>query len=291
MPRSDRPFFRKVIRLGALALGRAHAHRQDVWPGLRIDTQTGRVTWRGRDLLTLKKAAEIIPQGVKTIAVVGSGPSLKGQNIQALGDDTAILCNGAASLARQLRPLAIAIEDERFIFRHHAMVTSLRRDLPLLLSPAAMRAWAERDAASLQGRDVALIDNLTKPVNLPRRGLSDPALNPVVIRKAGAALSIDPDTGVVITGTVAFSALQFAMTASPEQIILAGIDLTNDNQPRFYEGADRAPSGLSAGLGRIMAGFGLAKDLADKRGITLLCASPVSALLGLGIPYDNGLDG
>lgn len=291
MARSDRPLSRKLIRLGALALGRSRAHRQDVWPGLRIDKKSGRVTWRGHELLTLRKAADLVPHGRDMIAVVGSGPSLKSQRVQALGDDTAILCNGAATLCDRLRPLAVAVEDERFVFRHHPMLAALPRDVPLLLSPAALRAWAERGRAPLQDRAVALIDNLAKPVNLPRRALSDPALSPVLVRKAGAALSVDPDAGVVITGTVAFSALQFALAAMPGRILLAGIDLTNDSQPRFYEGADStAPSGLSAGLDRILAGFALARDMADKRGIGLACASGVSALRGLGIPYDNSLD-
>ncbi|MDO5620924.1 MAG: glycosyl transferase [Paracoccus sp. (in: a-proteobacteria)] len=287
MHHSDRPLSRKLVRLGAMALGRSRAHRQDLWPGLHIDRASGQVTWRGRDLLTLQPAAQIMPRR-DLLAVVGSGPSLKDQHIEAL-DGCAILCNGAASLAGRIRPLAVAVEDERFVFRHHAMLAALSPEIPLLLSPAALRAWAERGTEPLQDRAVALIDNLAKPVNLPRRKLSDPALSPVLIRKSGAALSINPDQGVVITGTVAFSALQFALAAGPDAILLAGIDLTNDSQPRFYEGADTAPSGLSSGLDRILAGFALARALAERRGIRLTCASPVSALLSIGYPHDQRL--
>lgn len=289
MSGSDRPISRKLIRLGFQAMGRSRAHRQDLWPGLAIDRPSGRVTWRGRTLFTIAQAAEIIPPNPPLIAVVGSGPSLKDQRIEALGDGTAILCNGAASLSDRIRPLAVAVEDERFVFRHHAMLAALPRDLPLLLSPAAIRAWAARDPALLEHRRVALIENIERPLNAPRRPLSDPVLREIVLRGHRGALSLRPDQGVVITGTVAFSALQFALAAAPDRILLAGIDLTNDSQPRFYETTDAAPSGLSAGIERILAGFGLAREAAERRGIALSCASPVSALLELGVPLDQRL--
>ncbi|MFD1880582.1 glycosyl transferase [Paracoccus pacificus] len=281
---SDRPLSRSVIRLGFQLLGRARAHRQDIWPGLSIERDSGRAIWRGQPFLTLSHGYDLLPQGAPMLAVVGSGPSLKAQRIAALGDGTAILCNGAAILADTIRPLAVAVEDERFVFRYHAMLTRLDPAIPFFLSAAAMRALAERGTAVFQNRRICLIDNLAKPVGAPRRDLSDPGLTHIVMRDGDAAISVKPDKGVVITGTVAFSALQFALAASPDRVLLAGIDLSNDSQPRFYEGADRAPSGLSAGLDRILVGFGLALALAEKRGIALGCASPVSALLGLGYP-------
>ncbi|AUH64645.1 glycosyl transferase [Paracoccus zhejiangensis] len=289
MARSDRPLSRKLIRLGFQAMGRSRAHRQDLWPGLAIDRASGGVTWRGRLLFTLTAPAAMIPANLPLIAAVGSGPSLKNQRIEALGDGTAILCNGAASLTDRIRPLAVAVEDERFVFRHHAMLAALPRDIPLLLSPAAIRAWAERDPGSLENRPIALIENLERPLGGPRRPLSAPALRDIVLRGHRGALSLAPDQGVVITGTVAFSAVQFALAAAPRQILLAGIDLTNDAEPRFYEGTDTAPSGLSAGIERILAGFGLAREAAARRDIAITCASPVSALLGLGYPLDDSL--
>lgn len=290
MARSDRPLSRKLIRLGFQLLGRSYAHRQDIWPGLSIDKESHHVSWRGRPLSTLQPASAIIPPSLPQIAVVGSGPSLKSQKLDALGDNTAILCNGAALLADHIRPLAVAVEDERFVFRHHQMLAGLSSDIPLLLSPAAIRAWAERDPGPLVNRPMALIDNLAKPVGEPRRKLSDPALRSIVIRSHDSAISVVPDKGVVITGTVAFSALQFALASQPRHIILAGVDLSNGDQPRFYESDDKAPSGLINGLDRIVSGFELALSVSDNRGIKLLCASPTSALLEIGYSYGNILE-
>jgi hypothetical protein len=99
------------------------------------------------------------------------------------------------------------------------------------------------------------------------------------------ALSHDPDAGVVIFGTVALSAVQVALAAKPDRILLVGIDLTNAAAPRFYETATKsAPSGIVAGLDRILGGFAIALRSAQAQNTTILCASPVSALLVLGIP-------
>ncbi|MGR3543487.1 MAG: glycosyl transferase, partial [Paracoccus sp. (in: a-proteobacteria)] len=94
MTRSDRPLSRKLVRLGFQVLGRARAHRQDLWPGLAIDRASGAVSWKGGHLLTLVPAARFIPSGRSLLAIVGSGPSLRDQRVEALGSGTAILCNG-----------------------------------------------------------------------------------------------------------------------------------------------------------------------------------------------------
>lgn len=288
----DRPLIRRLIKLGATLTGPARAHRQDVWPGLRIDRATGQVTWKGRALTRLVPFSQIVPQGLPLIAVVGSGPSLREQHPENLPPRSAILLNGAASLADRVQPLAAMVEDERFVFRHMAMMESLPRDLPLMLSPAAVRAIAERDAGVLQDRTVALIDNLAKPVNAARRPMTDPALDAVLARDGMAALSRDPDAGVVNFGTVAMTAVQVALAAAPQRLLLAGIDLANAAiAPRFYETAGQAaPSGIVAGLDRSLAGFALALDVAGQRNIKMTCASPISALLELGYHRDGLLD-
>jgi hypothetical protein len=288
---SDRPFVRQLIRLAARLTGQAH--RQDMWPGLAIDRAAGQVTWRGKPLLTLVPFAAIVQQGLPLIAVVGSGPSLAAQAPAHLPPRTAILLNGAATLADRIQPLAVMVEDERFVFRHMEMLSGLPRDIPLMLSSAVLRAMVERDGRVLTGRPIALIDNLTKPVNHPRRKLTDPVLDALLTRDpSGAAMTRDPDAGVVIFGTVALSAVQVALAANPQKILLAGIDLTNAaSGPRFYESAtNSAPSGIVAGLNRILAGFEMARAIAQAQGVEITCASPVSALLDLGYQRDTLLD-
>ena len=291
--RTDRPLIRRLIKVAMSITDPARAHRQDIWPGMAIDRATGRVEWRGQPLTRLVTFADIVPRNLKLIAVVGSGPSLARQDPTHLPPGSAILLNGAAILADRIAPLAVMVEDERFVFRHMAMLAALPRDLPLMLSPAALRAMAERDADVLRHRKIALIDNLAKPVNGPRRVLSGSAFDAMLARAPdGAALSVDPDTGIAIFGTVALSAVQVALAAAPQRILLAGIDLNNAHTtPRFYEQAGHAaPSGIVAGLDRVLRGFALARDRALAQGVAMTCASPVSALLDLGFPHDDLLN-
>ncbi|SHI55777.1 glycosyl transferase [Wenxinia saemankumensis] len=283
---SDRPLSRRLVRLAALAAGPARAHRADLWPGLRIEGE--RILWRGAPLPMARPPTSLLPRSVP-LAVIGSGPSLRGQDLSALEPGTAILCNGAASLAPRLVPAAVAVEDERFVHRRGALIAELPPGIPLLLSPAALRALLAR-GMDVEGRRIGLIRDLRKPLGGRRRALSDPSLDAVVIRDRAAALSTDPDCGVVICGTVALSALQIALAIRPPRVLLAGIDLGNAAEPRFNETAgDRAPSGLAAGMDRILAGFALAWRLAERQRTALACASPVSALLGLGYPFDDAL--
>ncbi|ARO15872.1 Glycosyltransferase protein (plasmid) [Ketogulonicigenium robustum] len=271
-------------------LGPGRAHWQDLWPTTQIDPATGDVTWRGQALVRLVRPSQILPRGLPLITVVGSGPSLREQRIEAIAPHSAILCNGAALLAERVQPLAVVVEDERFVFRHHGMLSVLDKAIPLFLSAAALRAFADADAGAFAGRAVALIDNLQKPVGGLRRDLSGPAWQDIAVMRNDAGFSRDVDRGVVITGTVAFSALQLAIAARPARILLAGIDLSNDAAPRFYEGADKAPSGLTAGLTRILDGFILARAEAARQNIALDCASPVSALLQVGYSYSDTLE-
>lgn len=287
---SDRPFHRQIVKIVFQILrGRSRAHWQDSWPHLRVirdETGAGQILWKGRPAGQLLPAR--LPGGLAEITIVGSGPSLREQDVSRLPAHSAILLNGAIGLAPKCAPLALAVEDERFVWRHRTMLAGAPTDCLWMLSPSVMRALLSEDASTLAGRRIILIDNILKPVHAPRRTADDPALAAILCRGAdGAGFSRDPARGIMPAGTVAFTALQFAVAARPGLVRLAGIDLSNAAAPRFYETeSDMAPSGLVDGLGRILAGFALARRCAAEAGVTLTCASRVSALLGIGYPLD-----
>jgi hypothetical protein len=182
-----------------------------------------------------------------------------------------ILLNGALSLGL---PGALAVEDERFVWRHLPMLEQrLAPEMPRLFSPAVIRVLAARAPRLLAEGPVVLMENLGKRAGEVRRRDLPP-------------VSETPEDGVVVAGTVAFSALQVALGTSARRIVFAGVDLTNANQPRFYEAAgSSAPSGLSAGLDRILAHFAAAAEVAASRGVALETMTPGSALTRVGIPY------
>jgi hypothetical protein len=300
---SDRPWHRSLIKTGTrLLLGSARAHFQDAFPGLRIvrpvEGRNGSVFYRGKPVGALSSAAVLRARaGSAELYVVGSGPSIVQNELSMLPPKTAILLNGAISLWGNeiATPFAIAIEDERFIWRHFDLLKTkagaeAKRDVPCLFSVEVLRAICEIDPDFLAGRPVVLIDDIRKPYDLRRRRFDVIQSFDFIRRDAdsNAGLSFDPDRGVFRGGSVAVSALQFALYCAPKTIGLFGIDISNAHQPRFYETRGKsAASGIALAEARIVAHFVLAREVATERGIELVNYSSVSALIGAGFGYDD----
>lgn len=297
--RSDRPLRRSLVKIGAqLLLGRRRAHFHNWFPGLHLtapaaESATGVILYRGRQVGLLHHPALLRRRAGDEIVIVGSGPSVRETVISRLPDRTAILLNGAINLIAThiSAPLAVAIEDERFIWRH---MSTLRAKVPcetiLLLSVAVIRAICEIDREFLKDRPVVLIDDLRKPYGAERRGRDTLARLPFVVvnKKHDAGISLEPCRGVFQGGSVAVSALQFAIYCEPRSVGLIGIDIANADQPRFYETIGNvASSGVARAAQRIVAHFALAKQVAETRRIALINYSRVSALVPAGFPYDD----
>ncbi|WP_052500973.1 hypothetical protein [Jannaschia aquimarina] len=217
-------------------------------------------------------------------AIIGTGPSLRGQDLSSLPAHGSILLNGALTLLDGAlpSPLALCVEDERFVHRHHAMFARFAPGIPWwLLSVSAIRALASYDPDLLSKGRIVLIDDIRKPYMRSRQDDLDLARLDHVEAGDGALFSLDPSKGIAGCGTVAFTALQFAMAAGSGDVVLAGVDLT-DGTSRFYEEGEGAGSGLDAGQDRIAAHFALALSVAERGDIRLLCASDRSLLLRLG---------
>lgn len=223
------------------------------------------------------------------ILIIGSGPSAKGLLPGMVPARQSLLLNGAISLIEDglAAPLAIAIEDERFVWRHHDMVRRLAPDdTPMLLSPGAIRALCDIDASLLAGRTIILIDDLRKPYGHPRREDAELRVMDHVILHGPAGFSSVPQRGVFQGGSVVVSALQFALATGATEIGFIGVDIANSAAPRFYEQEGRAAfSGVADAETRILGHIALARDEAGRRGIKLVNHSPVSALRSIGLDY------
>lgn len=291
---SDRPFRRTLVKLACqLFLGTRQAHYHSWLPSLAIRDRgpghPGAVWFRGHPILSLLPVEELSRRVGHSILIVGSGPSVKGQSFAGLPSRSAILLNGAISLigSEIAVPLAVAIEDERFVWRHFAMMREkIAADTLCLFSPGVLNAICLLDRQWLDDRSVVLIDNIRKPYGSPRR--PDEALQALgFVRLAGeAGFSEDPDRGVFQGGSVAISALQFALATHAEQVGFLGVDISNAGSPRFYEAAgETAFSGIAGAERRILSHIALAKVCAERKGVILINHSPVSALRRIGLDY------
>ena len=293
---ADRPWHRSLIKSGVrLVLGGSLAHVQDWFPGLSIvrSQNVSEVLYRGSRVAGLAGPDQLRERSGEQIYIVGSGPSIRDCDLSGLESGSAILLNGAIGLIgdRIAEPLAIAIEDERFVWRHIEMMRKKIAPGSLcLFSIAVLRALCESDKGWLADKTIILIDNIYKPYGTRRRTLNDiRQLQYVRLDATGSAgFSLSPDRGVFLGGSVAVSALQFALYCTPKTIGFLGIDISNASEPRFYEtGRDTAFSGIARAEDRIVEHLVFARQIAGERGIAFINYSPVSALLKYDFGYDD----
>lgn len=290
---------RSVVKILALILrGRSRAHAQDAWPGLKLqvprcDHSAGKIEYRGPNIAPLSHPLELKNAAGEEIHIIGSGPSIRDNDITAIAPGCAILLNGAISLlGREIKqPLAVAIEDERFVWRHFSLMRERIADGTIcLLSVSVIRAICEINAAWLADKKIILIDDIRKPYAGARRDvLGLASLNFVRLSEDRACgFSEQPACGVFQGGSVVVSVLQFAIFCGPKSIGLFGIDISNADKPRFYEKAgDAARSGVAAARDRILGHVAVAKTVCEEHGIKLFNFSAVSALREIGLVYNE----
>lgn len=301
MQGSDRPWYRHIIRTGIrILLGSKRAHYQDRLPGLSIRFDASRKSpprlfYKGCFVAELCSIETLRQQASGVIHIVGSGPSIRQMDMALLPARSTILLNGAISLLgdKVTVPLAVAIEDERFIYRHFdGIMGRLPAGTICLFSVSVLRAICEKKSQWLADKKIILIDNILKPYGGARLSIDEVAdRDHVVLNDDGTVgISLQPDLGVFQAGSVAVSALQFALACDVDTIGFIGIDISNAAQPRFYEKSEQvAFSGVADAEERILRHVRLALTVAQGKNIQLLNFSPVSALAKLDLTYDPRL--
>lgn len=293
--RSNRPLTRSIVKIATrLFLGSDRAHFQDHIPGLVItSTQPARtIVYKGRQVGVLR-SHNILGRGQAAAYLVGSGPSIARCDMTELDIGSAILLNGAIYLLEKKcpRPMAVAIEDERFIWRHFDFLRdNVIADTICLLSVQVIRAICEREPAWLADKRIVLIDNIARPYGSCRRSSEELSRLDFVAtgRDGGGGISFSPDKGIFQGGSVAISAMQFLIACRPSLIGLFGIDISNADLPRFYETKDQtAFSGIALAEARILGHFATALAVCAKQGIAVECYSEKSALLTAGYQYSD----
>ncbi len=293
---ADRPWHRSLIKSGVrLFLGGSRAHVQDWFPGLSIirSQNVSEVLYRGAKVASLAGMDRLRERCGGAVYIVGSGPSILDCDLRGLEFRSAILLNGAIGLSgdRIAEPLAIAVEDERFVWRHLDMLREKVAPGSLcLFSVAVLRALCEIDKCWLADKTIILIDDIRKPYGARRRSVDDlKKLQYVRLNTEGSAgFSLSPDRGVFLGGSVAVSALQFALYCAKQQVGFLGIDISNAGEPRFYETpSDMAFSGIARAEARIIEHLVLARQIAAERGVSFVNYSRISALLKYDFGYDD----
>jgi hypothetical protein len=281
----------------SLFRGRRYAHEQDWWPDLLLirpaNSRPGEAIYKNTVIIRLA-GIEDLPKTPAEITIIGSGPSVSPQDFSSLPPRSAILLNGAIHLldGRLNDPLAVVVEDERFIWRHFSsMAEFVLPETYCLFSTSVLRAICEIDPLWLSPRKIIHIDFLQKPYGQPRRSSEELKTLPFLRwSDRSNAISLMPQQGIYAGGSVVVSALQIALYLQPRKLGFAGIDLSNANEPRFYENqAETAKSRISAVEDKILDICALALDECRRRAINMVNYSPISSLSKIGVPYDGRL--
>jgi len=293
--RSNRPLTRSFVKLGTrLFLGSKRAHFQDHIPGLAITPAhpNRAIVYRGEQINVLQ-SQKLLGHGQTAVHIIGSGPSIEKCDVAKVDSGSAILLNGAVHLlgGKIEQPLAVAVEDERFVWRHFELLRKhVAANMICLLSVQVIRAICEHDPSWLSDKRIILIDNILRPYGARRRSVAE--LSQLEFVNMGSdghsGISLVPDKGVFQGGSVAISAMQFLIACRPRLIGLFGIDISNADLPRFYETkGDTAYSGIALAEARILGHFATALAVCEKQDILVECYSEKSALLAAGYQYSD----
>lgn len=240
------------------------------------------------------------------VNIVASGPSIADLTFAELVDTATIFVNGSISLMAQYNftnVVGYVVSDARFVKHQPDILNKYYTGQPLYATLAvfealaishpsmiskyhnAMRIIYPADRAwSVKTNQSWFSKLLSKSLSHNRKiSLSMLANQPNFVintqhQPAPIGLSLDVTHGFIEAGTVAYVAAQLAFSRHASEIHLYGIDLLNNDQPRFYENKDNsAPCKLDKAItDRIVPSFNLLGKIYKENNVPVVNHSPVS---------------
>ena len=231
--------------------------------------------------LSLYDLRDDLKQDGNEVFIIGSGPSIRKQNIEKLADRNTILLNGAVQLIEGagLHPLCVLVVDELFCRKRLDLLEKIPPGTNLVLTfPAIKEIAFERPDIIRQNRIFLLHE----------RKFHDSDVFDT--SEKNLFLFDRPTYGVFQAGTVMSAAVQLAAFLNIHHVYLLGLDISNaEKEPRFYETQkDKVRTGLLRDYERqILPFMKLASVWYRNAGWTISNCSPVSKLPYSVIPYQD----
>lgn len=258
--------------------------KQDVW----------QVYWKGNYAGLTGSWSALRLNAPSKLFSIGTGPSVAQQSLTQLKGIQCVLVNGAIQLVldgKLNNPYAVMIEDARFVYERADMIMALPKGTRLCLVAGAMHALGV--VAGLEGLkhfDLMLIDGFETPYGKPRRTVKEAPVESYRVA-SNAKLSVDLNQGHFGCGTVMYCGIQFAFHLRVKELYLVGFDLTNFEQPRFYETQNNAAwTGLqNAYEARILPALELVMKTAQEFDMAVYNCSHTSIIPRELVPYSDVL--
>jgi len=248
---SSNIFHRKIHRLRDSLVkkylkltNKKYSYASSYYPDIKIvpnEDGSYEVFFKGRKIFTSASYNEL-PKNSDEVYILGSGPSVKNQNIAALQNKNVIFLNGSISAAIQydIKPFAHIIIDKSFIINRSdlllSFVHSSREKIPLFLSLPALEGVFVFCPEIISKYKIFII--CIKEQELMRTQFSPRELPGKYFAVSGdkqTAFSLDMNEGSWDAGTVMAHAVQLCHYLGVKNTYLLGFDIGNSNAPRFYE--------------------------------------------------------
>ncbi|MFC3701976.1 hypothetical protein ACFOND_10020 [Reinekea marina] len=253
-----------------------------------------KVYWKGGFISETDSWNNLRLQAPDNLYSIATGPSISDQQFNNLDGGQCVLVNGAVQLVLDNKistPLAVMVEDARFIYERFEMLLALPKGTRLCLVASAMHALGVvAGVEGLKHFNLMLIDGFETPYGSPKRSVASAPVNSYR-KSSNAKLSLDLNEGHFGCGTVMYCGIQMAFHLRVKELYLVGFDLTNFDQPRFYETKDNAAwTGLqNAYEARILPALELTMQTAEEFNMQVYNCSHTSIIPRSLIPYSDCL--
>ena len=237
---------------------RAFRHNENLWPFTHITrAASGEIRtlkYKGKTV-PLVNLSELKDSAEGEVLLTATGASTRRIDFTRLPKSVPVMgVNGAWHLSDKIKFSLYTIVDMEFYDKKPDVIRSVisQPDLVLFTTMHGIAKILDRHGAELRCR-LALIEDACYKIYQPKVAKS---AIPQVWKGVGAlrfhpqrqdiCFSTDIRQGIFDAGTVVYWALQILMWLGFKTILISGLDMSNFNQPRFYETEqDKLPSWLA----------------------------------------------
>ncbi|MCS3609481.1 sugar glycosyltransferase [Erwinia rhapontici] len=282
-------FFKQIYRYSH---SRRFRHNENLWPYVKItrasEGHISSLSLRGQQV-NITNLSDLHQKFSGDLLLVASGPSVNETDFTPLQHIPAMGVNGAWFMHDKTHFKFFVIVDMTFIDQRLSMVKEIVSDPDILFFTTVRGVVKIIDyfGHSAIRCQIAVIEDACFK-NFQPSLLSEEIHQHYKNEKSvsfsendnNIAFFEDIRKGVFDAGTVAFWALQIIYFMGFSRVIIAGLDMNNFQQPRFYENErDRAPCDLEQKFSSLIEpAFRHASCILEKRSIEVLNLSLNSAL-------------
>lgn len=271
---------------------RAYRHNENLWPYIKIKrAHQGHIcelSINGKPI-AISDISALQSKFKGDLLLLASGPSVKETDFSTLTTTPAMGVNGAISLQAGINFNFYVVIDMTFIDQRESIIKDIisREELYFFTTVHGVLKIVNKFGYHKIKCNICLIEDACYKIYQP--SVSENSIKEqfqkssnVMFDKNNECIAFNKDirAGIFDSGTVVYWALQIIYYLGFQRVIIAGLDMNNFNQPRFYEDAnDKLPSFLESKLDSlIIPAFSLASSIFKNNNIPVINLSKNSAV-------------